>query len=191
MKQIYNIYKIKPEEETKTFTISLNKGWDYLKVTHNTKKNFGWINIMSSYGDYSYIWGAMGKDTDLPTFFTKANSGYLVDKLFGSERKTFDLDKAISEIKKEVIKDRREGNMDYGMAREIFDFIEEELYSDISKERFADAMYTSNAIQEWYPEWWDRGWGMRYKTRFIILQDEIIPIIQEYFKGQLEEGDRK
>ena len=187
-KNIYEISKILPEEETRTFTILLNKKWDYVKVTHNISKGFGWINIMSSYGDYSYIWNAMGDNCDLPKFFMKADKYYLANKLFGAEQTEFCIDKAVKDLKKDICKDRREGNISKKQARDVFDFIEEELHCHMSPEKFGDAMNESDAINNWYPEWWDSDFGIRYKSRYLVLQDEIIPMLQEYFEGTLKEG---
>lgn len=190
MKNIHEVNKIS-KEDVPTITFSLNKSYDYLKITHNIQKNFGFINIMSSFGDYAYIWGAMGEENALPEFFVGADKHYLSNKLFGPEQNEFDLDKAVKDMKTELFKDRRERNMDHDVAREVYDFIVDEVdCSDgMSLDLFSKLLWDSDAISKWNEEWYDGcSWGMRLKCRFLTLRDEIIPLIQQYFKGELKEG---
>jgi len=179
--EITNIY----ESTVKMVRFRLNKGWDYVWITYDEERGF--ITMSSSYGDYSCIWSAIGEGVKLSEFFVTANKGYLVDNFFtGKESTYFDLDQAKADIKQDVIQGRRDGTIDKEDARAVFDFIRDELNYNMSSEEFSNIMFDSEAINNWNQDWWDGSIGMKRKGRYITLRDEIIPMIQKYFKGEFK-----
>lgn len=188
--KVSQIYK----DDVKMVRLRLNSGWDYVWFTYHQEKGF--ISITSSFGNWSYIWSSMGEGTKLSEFFSQANSGYLSNKLMGrAERKVFDLDDAVKDVKKDIIEERRNTPefLSKEKARSLFDAIDElgEDYEGSSSEGFANAFSDSRTLMNWNPDFWETSWGFRDSPSFCTLHDEIIPMIQSYFKGELRAEEAK
>lgn len=185
--KVSNIY----EDTVKMVRLRLNKGWDYVWFTYNEEKGF--ISITSSFGNWSYIWSSMGKGEVLSTFFRDAGRDYLSNKLWGKDNDYFDLDEAIKEVKQDIINDRkldsRPKKVAKAHARLLWKAIEEigEDFDGCSRERFMSEFSDNNMLGPWNPDFWEANWGMRLKPGFLTLKNEIIPMIQSYFKGELRE----
>jgi hypothetical protein len=115
----------------------------------------GFLSITSSYGNYSYIWSAMGEGTTLRQFFLTANNQYLSDKFFHDRHKekyAFDLDLAFVEMKKDLFENRRNGGFSSEQAREVFNDIKDwQEWSDsgMSEERFYTEYFDRREISKW------------------------------------------
>jgi hypothetical protein len=174
------------EDEAKMVRFRLNDGWDYVWITYHDVKGF--ITISSSYGNYSYIWSAMGKGVLLKDFFVKADNDYLAQKLYRSTHRStqrFDSDTAFKELKQMIIQYRRDGSLNKHLARLLFDEIKDwESDSDeLSREGFYNGFYDQPSLSEWNPDIWYNDLGSVDETGFLTLKNEIIPIIKEYFRG--------
>jgi hypothetical protein len=89
----------------------------------------GELCIHSDWGNWAFRWGSMGEGMDLKKFIVSCNTGYLMSKFANpSEIDWFDFDATIKELKKEVLKLRRNSDLDEEPARdcwsEIADFDE-------------------------------------------------------------------
>jgi hypothetical protein len=176
------------EDDVKMVRFRLNAGWDYVWLTYHQEKGF--ISITSSYGNWSYIWSSMGEGTTLSQFFSQADKFYLSNKLWDHKQKKtyFDLQQGITDIKEEILRERKEEVLSRKDARNLYDLVEdlEEVdgYDDPSEHRFMEAFMDHRILSEWNQEPWESHWGMVAKTDFVYLQDHIIPLIQKYFRGE-------
>lgn len=186
-----NIYKINEvtHPEVKHARIRLNDGWDVIRLTYTDD---GFIQIYSSFGHYSYHWTHMGEGVTLQKFFgsrASGKNGYLANKLWGSTRepeKYFDNDNAIKEIKQHL-KDLICPPDEYEWE-EINEAIEDNVEGvGDSRDLFITNWLSSEVLDKWVPEIYMDNWGMTYKGRYKCLLNEIIPAIQSYFRGELNE----
>lgn len=71
---------------------------------------------------WSFFWGAMG-NRSLAEFIIGTNNGYLANKLKrdGEKFSELDIDALEIQVKKEIIRDRREGTLGTVQARELWD----------------------------------------------------------------------
>lgn len=105
----------------------------------------GRLTIICDGDVWSYYWGAMGKSTPtLETFLPKCNPDYIAKKLDLQIHKTMDdMDNLVEEARKEVIRRRREGDIDKSEARMLYDEAQtlgegEEGYESIMYDIFGD-----------------------------------------------------
>lgn len=165
---------------------SLNGGWDYVFVTYVQK--IGFITITSSYGNWSYIWSAMGKGTLLSEFFLQADADYLSNKLMDDQERTyFDSDQAIKDIKKRIIQERKDEIIGKTEARDLVNALKE-LKEDFNsnyendRNRFLDAFSENDTLYNWFPEFYEPSWGLKATGSYNALKYEIIPMIKDHFK---------
>lgn len=188
IQSVNNVYK----SQVPLIRLRLNDGWDYVWFTYEDERGF--IQIASSYGTWSYIWSAMGEGVTLTEFFQKASAGYLTEKFFGANHKEyFDADQAIIDIKKEIVRDRKDQNLTATDARELTEAAQDfsdDLDSNYENDRsrFLDAFADVEVLQQWRPEYWDNSWGMRPTGKYLALKNDIIPLIKKYFAGTLTES---
>jgi hypothetical protein len=158
--------------------ITFRFGWDYIVVAYHQD---GFISITSSYGNWSYIWSAMG-ERDLPEFFTKANKEYLANKLFGPGQKEFNGQIAIKNIKEAILRDRKWDILSSQEARDFYE-LTGELPDTNSRDLFWSTYYDLG-LDNFDPEPYEHNWGEQYNMTYLILQERIIPMIQDYFHRQ-------
>lgn len=175
------------EDDVKMTRFRLNDGWDYVWIVwHNSK---GFLSITSSFGVWSHIWSAMGEGYDLKKFFLNADKYYLSAKLYGPDDTYFNADQAIKDLKKELLKDRRElGTLDCE-ARLIWNDIEEfeadGLDDHSSRDLFFREMQSYKFLSDWMSEPWEYSIGMKPKGDFLALRDHIIPMIKDHFREKV------
>ncbi|NWO11772.1 hypothetical protein HLV40_15380 [Chromohalobacter salexigens] len=75
---------------------------------------------------WSYYWGAMG-DRSLVEFIIGTNNGYLANKLKrdGEKFSELDIEALEDQVRKEIVRDRREGTLGDLEARELWDRFED------------------------------------------------------------------
>ncbi len=77
--------------------------------------------IIECFGEsWSHYWSHMGEQYTLETFFCKASDDYIAGKLCSGRTDEPDWDGMPERIRKEVIKMRREGELEKHQAREFF-----------------------------------------------------------------------
>ena len=107
----------------------------------------GQISIQSDYGSYSYWWSKNGRGTEtLKEFLSRTNDGYVMDKFgYGGKNDHFFSQKTVDRIKEEILRNRRNKQINKAQARKCYEEIEEldsdcntsqELYSQL--DRWAD-----------------------------------------------------
>lgn len=188
----FNIREVQVTKDVaKMVRFRINDGWDYVWVTYQEEKGF--ISISSSFGNYSYIWSSMGEGTKLPEFFARADNQYLAHKLFvdsKQEKHTFSFSQAIEELKEELFEIRKEKFMSAEEARDIYNDIVEfsdDHEADTIKETFYYNFTNYKALAAWNPEYWDGDYGRGVSGSFLVLQDEIVPLIKNYFTALAKE----
>jgi len=78
--------------------------------------------IIECFGDsWSNAWSHMGEQHTLETFFCSASDDYIAGKLCRGRKYEPDWDLMPSAIRKEVIKMRKDGDLDKNQAREYYD----------------------------------------------------------------------
>lgn len=166
----------------------LNNGWDYVWVTYNDLK--GLISISSSFGNFAYIWNSRGEGVSLREFFIEASStDYLANKFFSEDTKkatVFEYSIAIAEIKKLIIDDRKARKISKEEARDLLEELEGMGSDYESEEMFYRAFFDSKELSEWQPEIYEYTPGRVRSEKYLVLKDEIIPMIQKHFKKELE-----
>lgn len=173
------------EDVAKMVRFRLNGGWDYAWITYHDTKGF--LTITSSYGNWAFIWSAMGEGVTLTQFIVRAGDDYLANKMWGRDQEIFECDEAVKDIKRAIIEDRRLGSIDSDQARRLWKEVEElgEDWEGVSRDLFMNAFSDNRILIEWKPEWWENNWGMREKPAYITLKTEIIPMFRRYLKGEL------
>jgi hypothetical protein len=83
----------------------------------------GYISVVGSFGSFGHYFGNCGGD--FRSFLCSCDKHYLTGKFFGTEARVFDCDKTIVALKRFLITQRREGNIDKEEAREKFDVLAE------------------------------------------------------------------
>lgn len=196
MSKFKNIYEINEvtHPEVKHARIRLNNGWDIVRLTYTDS---GFIQIYSSFGHYAYHWTAMGEGVTLQQFFGKRASGdnhYLANKLWSSTRENeeyFDADDAVKEIGEYLLDYDQSSSYlekDDDIYKEIMSEAEDvKSCSGDNRDLFIHHWMSTEILNEWIPEFYEHSFGMRKKGRYNVLLNEIIPLIQDYFNGQLEQ----
>lgn len=175
------------EDTAKMVRFRLNDGWDYVWITYHDLKGF--LTITSSFGNWAYIWSAMGHEgTTLTSFIGKAGDDYLANKMWGKDQEMFEYDEAVKDIHRQIIEDRRMNLIDSDKARLLWKEAEDlgEDYEGASRDMFMSAFSDNRILTDWKCEWWETNWGMREKPAYLTLKNEIIPMIRKYMKGELK-----
>ena len=188
IQEVTDIY----QETSKMVRFRLNKGWDYVWVTYHEERGF--ISITSSFGNYAYIWNAMGKGVNLTEFFSRAEPDYLAEKLFAAaqkEKNVFHFDLAIKELKTKALRERKSGELSKDEARAILNELSEWADfadSDLSEESFLREFCDRETLIEWDPEPYLSSPGRKLSGSYLVIRDEVIPLLQEYFRGEYSKG---
>lgn len=109
----------------------------------------GKITITCFDASWTNYWGAMGENYDIARFFSKASEDYLANKLTvgGIHQHVTDTDAIEADARRQVIQQRRDGELSQMDARELFDdirfFVSPEENQDLLQRIYGD-------------EWWGR-----------------------------------
>jgi len=164
--------------------IRLNDGWDIIRVTYTDD---GFIQIYSSYGHYAYHWTAMGEGVTLQGFFSDRDSNdYLANKLWNhsNDQKYFDYDKAVEEILERA---KENLYLDDEELEEFKNDIDYKIGETESRDLFFERWMSDKELNEFIPEIYFEDFGMEYTGRYLALLNDVIPTIQKYFRGELDE----
>lgn len=125
------------------YTLKFNRGWDYAVFTID---DTGILQCHSTFGDYAYHWTAFGDN--FKEFLCEINSCYLLDKV--ARRTYFDLDKYHKKAKNELFKLRRSYEINKEDARELYDFINNELSDYNSYDLVCREIYENDILSKMY-----------------------------------------
>lgn len=126
------------------YTLKFNDGWDYAVFTIDET---GIFQCHSSFGTYSYHWGAFGDN--FKKFLCEIDSYYLINKI--ANKDYFDFGNYLEKAKNEIIKLRKDRELNKQHARELWEFITEDLdeYSD-SYDLLCSAIYNNSILSDLY-----------------------------------------
>ena len=93
----------------------------------------GTFSAVSSFGNFSYIWSAIGNDT-LAEFLSSLDAGYFFGKTHHGCGVRYSFDETIKNLKHRIIEGRREGRLCKDMARDAWDDIEKLMQDTASNE---------------------------------------------------------
>lgn len=113
-------------------------GW---QATGNdgTPRECGEILIHSSFGSWANSWGHLG--TPFKDFLPKAERDYIASKFMGANAYKFDGALTVRELRRRLLRWRREGQLNKDEARQLWDYIEErEVELECSTHDFVGAM---------------------------------------------------
>lgn len=96
------------------------KGFAWADITIREWPGGGSIDIQSDFGDYANIWNSIGSGP-LRKFLCGLNMDYFLNKCLGNAYLEFDCKGTIQEIKRDIIRGRRDASIEHGVAREIWD----------------------------------------------------------------------
>jgi hypothetical protein len=108
--------------EAERYTIRAKEGFAWAIVT--IAEDIGLLQVVSDYGSWSYCWGASGLGRRFKEFLLGVGQDYLVRKFCGGEREYLP-DETEKEIRREILRRRREGGLTREQAREARDAVEE------------------------------------------------------------------
>lgn len=80
------------------------------------------LTCNTAFGVVGHHWSHMGKPA--AQFLTKVGRDYVVDKLWGMESRIFDADKAMADVRRMILRDRRAGELDHQQARNRWESVE-------------------------------------------------------------------
>jgi hypothetical protein len=89
-------------------------------IAENFGAGSGKITIECFGESWSHYWSHMGEQYTLETFFCEASDGYIAGKLCRGREDEADWDGMPEKIRKEIIKMRRENELDKRQAREYY-----------------------------------------------------------------------
>lgn len=104
----------------------------------------GEILIHSGFGSWAHSWGHLGMP--FKTFLLKAERDYIATKFIGADAYKFDGELSVRELRKRLLRWRREGQLNKEDARQLWDYIDESEFELESSERdFVDAMQQASS----------------------------------------------
>ena len=118
-------------------TYALRVGGDYADIVIREWPGGGYICIQSSFGSYANTWNAIGEEPFRKFLCGLKDMGYFFGKCMGNDYLEFDCEATVKEIKREIVKCRRAGEVGKEVSREIWDSLCE-LNANICSEMLAD-----------------------------------------------------
>ena len=170
------------------FTFDEPFGWAIFTINNKT----GEFSIQSDWGNWSYRWGisnlgeeAQAHEKPLAYFLSdRTEAGYIVNK-FSYNRKDyeeFDGEETQEAIKKDIIRNRRDGEIDAEEARMYWDKLDRIDFDDVNG-FFQDMEY--NFTQDYIFGLPQEYIVMRQTAHFNILQYKLLPFFFEYLKREV------
>ncbi len=166
------------------YDIRFNRGeWAFITIDEPT----GLFQAHSSFGDYNYSWPCHGRESFKHFILELAeDSYYFLGKV--SKEDYFYADKTEESWKKQIIDDRREGDLNKEQARKLWDIVNEIDYD--SAECCQRELYDNEIVSELYCEPWyafeavvDYSPGAKYFAK------NIMPMLAEIIKKELEDSE--
>lgn len=108
--------------------------------------------IITCYSDSrTNFWSHMGEGNTLSSFMQSASVQYLADKFGGGMKKDeYDLELTIAFAKQEIIRRRKEGDIDPEMARDVWDDLRHETSLDNDMHFNSDLWYKIFGDEFWH-----------------------------------------
>lgn len=163
-------------------TITNNIALDNIAVyVENVTDGAGKLTITCFNQAWSYYWGSMGEGHNLYTFIPKCDNDYLVCKFLGDHpANELDMKNTVKFAKEELIRRRKEKDIDPEMARDVWDTITQwvkggkEITTNLSDE---EAYVWEKAFGQ---EFWN-GFRTRRTSEYNYLNN-IVTVVKEALK---------
>lgn len=150
----------------------------------------GELCIHSDWGNWNYLWHAMGEGIDLKNFLLDIEPDYLMSKLASeSERRWFDKDATIKELKRKIIELRRNDDLDEDIAREHWEELED--FNDIETgEGYQAKFWDTQYLRQMYYDYADYPYVTDYHPRLRAFVRDGWPLFIQAIKEELNEVAR-
>lgn len=137
------------------------------------EESTGRVTINSDYGDWSYCWSSIGKQT-LQSFLAGLDSHYMGKKMLGQHYDVPDDEGTVQAIKEMIIQMRRDGEFDKDAAREEWDNVKAYARGDCDFRGWCD---DTNITEAWevHQTKADNSWVMFWEKLWVPL---IVPILR-------------
>jgi len=119
-------------------------------------RHWAYVSIISDFGEFGHCWTHMGEDWR--SFMPGLDMDYAMKKFLGQRfRVPLSIDEAEKQGRKAILQYRREGNLDAGDARTLWDSL-----SAADRNGSLDSFLRSwddHSYGRWYAlDWWDHRW---------------------------------
>jgi len=169
------------------YDIRLKKGYGWATITID--ENGGLFNAQSDYGSYSYSWPNHGRKS-FKHFILELvrDKSYFLGKV--ADDKFYYQDKTEKAWKEEVIKARRERDLNEEEARELWDVIVDFDYSSDTSLQYQ--CYENETVCKHFCEPWDVFDVVHgFSPEAHAFADIIMPILGEIIKKEIDESEAK
>jgi hypothetical protein len=102
----------------KLYTIRTSSGFDGMQIAIDERS--GLFMAHGSFGTFAYRWRSVGNRT-LKEFLAGLDYYYFMGKAADNRGEVFDFEKSVERIKEDIVRRRREGEIDSEEARRYFD----------------------------------------------------------------------
>lgn len=143
-------YKLTKRSAT-VYGIRIEKPHTWADITIEEWAGGGSFKCVSDYGNYAHIWGSIGPVT-LREFLLDCDMDYFLKKVTEYKHREFDVEGTLSEIRRQILQDRREGNSDKFQASQFWRECdsESELASMETAEGFWNCFYSTDTFKILY-----------------------------------------
>ena len=190
------------EYTAKVYAFRFQHGWANFTICDR----LGEFSIQSDWGNYSYRWGNIGKNT-LEEFLAGCDSCYITTKLSYSKprefREEFSLSGTIDNVKTQIIEERRSGQLEKRDARILWDYTEKVLkFSDDAEtpegfynlihepveyfnSRMGEFVEIESLISSMGPDFVFNGASYEPSARYLFCQNTLIPFFTNFLREKL------
>lgn len=100
----------------------VREGWAFIYLD----LGMGTVSIHSDWGDWAYSWSKAGLgDRPLASFLCECDNDYLINKFNGGRREYLDFEVTLTQMRQELIRERRSAGLDKDKARRAYDALED------------------------------------------------------------------
>jgi hypothetical protein len=111
------IEKIESTSATETYQVAKDGDWAMIFIQPDRHV----LSVVSTLGDFGYAWPSNIGPKDFKTFLSGLSRDYLIEKLCGSSAREFDYETSLKNVKDEILRQRRDGDLTSEEAREFFE----------------------------------------------------------------------
>ncbi len=173
----FDDYKLE-KSTCEKYTMRFNEGWDWAIFTID---NTGMFNCQSSFGNYNYHWRAFGDN--FKEFLCEVDSYYLLNKL--CDKNTFYYDEWLEQVKKSIIKDRRQYLFDSEEARKVWDYIVDDIGYEDNYTVLCMRLWESRELGKAYSDiiysdiWPEQDYSRNQKAFVLEVYPKFVEILKE------------
>lgn len=121
-KSVRECYEVRENHEWANIVL---KCWDRpanVGTQHACTYYCGEITIQSSFGTWGYVWTACG--VPFKQFLMRAEFDYVFTKFMGTKLERYDGEGTLLEVKRDILRERRQNSLNSEEAREVWDAVD-------------------------------------------------------------------